>query len=287
MSCSRPATAQLRAALHRRTTAGGTRGLCSRWYQGQTGDFTTRDPAFASTDTAYSYAGDDPVNEDDASGLLQLPIVHWCVGTCKTWSPVPAGWIDDSPTPPAPPFALPSRPAVVGTSVEYQNSNDDLSLLLDWVVGIGTHQYFNQWDPMTQALMNDPHQTAVESEIVGDLQQGGPYTGQDNYVDAATIGDYVRDGGNFLKDQDPDSFLGSYFEYWWAIPLGDCRAQAYFQVSNETDVNSLFGGKVPGANEIRNFLSMTGPLAPFTLGIDPFSMRPQYQEFQWQKTISY
>jgi RHS repeat-associated protein len=37
----------------------------ARWYQAQTGGFTTRDPAFASTDTAYSYAGDDPVIESD------------------------------------------------------------------------------------------------------------------------------------------------------------------------------------------------------------------------------
>ena len=41
----------------------------ARWYQGQTGEFTTRDPAFASTGTAYTYAGDDPVDEDDPNGL--------------------------------------------------------------------------------------------------------------------------------------------------------------------------------------------------------------------------
>ena len=41
----------------------------ARWYQAQTGEFTTRDPAFASTDTAYTYAGDDPVNEKDPTGL--------------------------------------------------------------------------------------------------------------------------------------------------------------------------------------------------------------------------
>jgi RHS repeat-associated protein len=40
----------------------------ARWYQGQTGEFSTRDPAFASTGTAYTYAGDDPVNDSDPSG---------------------------------------------------------------------------------------------------------------------------------------------------------------------------------------------------------------------------
>jgi RHS repeat-associated protein len=47
----------------------GFSDLRARWYEGQTGEFTTRDPAFASTDTAYTYSGDDPVNNDDPSGL--------------------------------------------------------------------------------------------------------------------------------------------------------------------------------------------------------------------------
>jgi RHS repeat-associated protein len=46
----------------------GLSDLRARWYAPQTGDFTTRDPAFASTDTAYTYAGDDPVNETDPMG---------------------------------------------------------------------------------------------------------------------------------------------------------------------------------------------------------------------------
>ncbi len=41
----------------------------ARWYQPQTGGFTTRDPAFNQTDTAYTYAGDDPVNSSDPTGL--------------------------------------------------------------------------------------------------------------------------------------------------------------------------------------------------------------------------
>jgi RHS repeat-associated protein len=40
----------------------------ARFYQAQTGGFTTRDPAFSATDTAYAYAGDDPVNNSDPSG---------------------------------------------------------------------------------------------------------------------------------------------------------------------------------------------------------------------------
>ena len=41
----------------------------ARLYSATTGGFTTRDPAFATTDTAYTYAGGDPVNGGDPSGL--------------------------------------------------------------------------------------------------------------------------------------------------------------------------------------------------------------------------
>jgi len=41
----------------------------ARDYNSATGSFTTRDPAFATTDTAYTYAGGDPVNGGDPSGL--------------------------------------------------------------------------------------------------------------------------------------------------------------------------------------------------------------------------
>ncbi|HTW09474.1 MAG TPA: phage tail tip lysozyme, partial [Acidimicrobiales bacterium] len=56
----------------------------ARWYQAQTGEFTTRDPAFASTDTAYAYAGDDPVNESDPSGEVPLPPIScWENSNCN------------------------------------------------------------------------------------------------------------------------------------------------------------------------------------------------------------
>jgi RHS repeat-associated protein len=42
----------------------------ARFYEPQTGGFTTRDPDFALTDTAYTYAADDPVNGSDPSGLI-------------------------------------------------------------------------------------------------------------------------------------------------------------------------------------------------------------------------
>ena len=50
----------------------GLSNLRARWYQPAGGTFTTRDPAFASTDTAYTYAGADPVNSSDSTGLMNL-----------------------------------------------------------------------------------------------------------------------------------------------------------------------------------------------------------------------
>jgi hypothetical protein len=51
--------------LHRRG-----RGVCvARWYDPGTGQFMSVDPDLADTDQPYAYAGDDPVNESDPSGL--------------------------------------------------------------------------------------------------------------------------------------------------------------------------------------------------------------------------
>ena len=67
----------------------GFSNLRARWYVPQTGTFTTRDPAFASTDTAYTYSGDDPVNRTDPTGEMQLSrmtaafLQSWGISTSK------------------------------------------------------------------------------------------------------------------------------------------------------------------------------------------------------------
>ena len=60
---------------------GGTSliNLRARWYQPQSGEFTTQDPGLAETDQPYTYADDDPVNETDPSGL-------WTHGYCLSES---------------------------------------------------------------------------------------------------------------------------------------------------------------------------------------------------------
>ena len=51
----------------------------ARWFDSQTGSFTTRDLAFGQTDQAYAYAGGDPVNGSDPSGLC-VKVLWACVG---------------------------------------------------------------------------------------------------------------------------------------------------------------------------------------------------------------
>jgi RHS repeat-associated protein len=50
----------------------GFSNLRARWFESQTGTFTSRDPSFDVTDTAYIYAEDDPINATDPSGLIPV-----------------------------------------------------------------------------------------------------------------------------------------------------------------------------------------------------------------------
>jgi len=50
----------------------GLSNMRARWYEPQTGEFTTVDPDLAQTDQPYEYAGDDPVNATDPNGNMAL-----------------------------------------------------------------------------------------------------------------------------------------------------------------------------------------------------------------------
>jgi RHS repeat-associated protein len=58
----------------------GLSDMRARWYDAGTGEFETVDPDVAETDAPYAYAGDDPVNEGDPTGL------HKCNGDPLTWA---------------------------------------------------------------------------------------------------------------------------------------------------------------------------------------------------------
>ena len=59
------------------TQSGGLYDMRARWYDSQTGNFTSWDPAFSQTHQAYSYADGDPMNGNDPSGMATLGI---CAG---------------------------------------------------------------------------------------------------------------------------------------------------------------------------------------------------------------
>jgi len=64
--------------------ASGLSNMRARFYQSQTGEFTTRDPLFAVTDTAYGYANGDGVNGSDPTGMDTLSSIGdflYAVGT--------------------------------------------------------------------------------------------------------------------------------------------------------------------------------------------------------------
>ncbi len=65
----------------------------ARWYDTQSGVFTSVDPAIASTNQPYQFANGDPVNNSDPSGLNTLsgPAV-WDGCTSSNWGSCQAAW---------------------------------------------------------------------------------------------------------------------------------------------------------------------------------------------------
>lgn len=55
------------------TNPSGLSNMRARWYDPTTGKFLTVDPAVAITDAPYTYAGDDPINNSDPTGLCWGP----------------------------------------------------------------------------------------------------------------------------------------------------------------------------------------------------------------------
>ena len=68
--------------------------LRARYYDPSTGQFLTRDPLEAETRASYSYAGNDPVNASDPSGLCNANPLRgsfWTIGNCLSDNTL--GWV--------------------------------------------------------------------------------------------------------------------------------------------------------------------------------------------------
>lgn len=301
----------------------------------------------------YSYADDDPVNDSDPTGLIlgTGTVGNQCVnGGCKgvDWSDhenegtgiedVPGGTstaicyycYDPKYPPPVPPFPMPAMPQTIkipynawdcgrfglecgGTLTEYNNSNEDDTLFVDWVLGMGQSQHFNQWDPLTGYLMHDPFQAIVIADAKHALETGGKLSGSEPYIDPSTIAAFRRDVKGFLTGgTDPsgsnyaDAFLGAYKEEWWAIPRNGNTAAVYFKVTNTTDLNSFLHPTITTEGAFRSVdggRHFVGPaMDSFALGVlsigeggsaaplgalgllDPASYAPQEQTFEWQES---
>lgn len=71
--CRRQQTSSSTGASANWPSKNASASWVARWYEPSTGTFTTVDPMLSQTGQPYSYAGDDPVNESDPSGLLTTP----------------------------------------------------------------------------------------------------------------------------------------------------------------------------------------------------------------------
>jgi RHS repeat-associated protein len=73
--------------------------LHHRYYDPQTAQFISVDPAVAMTGEPYTYADDNPINETDPTGLFHVPGTNWCIGTCSHHNPGAFSCASPSTTP--------------------------------------------------------------------------------------------------------------------------------------------------------------------------------------------
>ena len=110
------------------TQSGGLYDMRARWYDSQTGNFTSWDPAFSQTHQAYSYANGDPVNGNDPSGMQCGPVL-------KTVAPLPCSVLGSSSSlPPSVVAEARSRDAAVESEIQQESS-----------VGLALAFLVNEW----------------------------------------------------------------------------------------------------------------------------------------------
>jgi len=69
--------------------------MAARWYDPGTGQFMSVDPDLAETDEPYAYAGDDPVNRSDPTGLIPTTQNDCVVETFGKWC---SGYLESTPS---------------------------------------------------------------------------------------------------------------------------------------------------------------------------------------------
>ena len=300
----------------------------ARNYDPTTGRFISPDPVLDTsrpqTLDGYTYASSNPVTNSDPSGLMLA--APGGGGGCSPSTPGCPGYSSGDgggysgcgyTVACGAPWALPPRPRVYMASaggfqcghdglcasqraVVYHNSNTDWPMLAEFLTGIGSrYQYFNQWDPMTQALKRDSNTSQTIAMIkqqlrnpmwLGVFTHGHPLTGSHNYVDNPNPVDFVMDGlgaltGGRIGHNWADSFTGSYDQQYTVIARGPHTATVYFTVENQTNLNSLLHPKQtwPFVPIISAYFHVTSVSLPWDAG--PFSEVDQV--FQWQKKINY
>lgn len=213
-------------------------------------------------------------------------------------------------------WALPPRPRVymvpaggylcahdgqcgMQTVVAYHNPDTDWDMLGKFLTGIGArYEYFNQWDPMTQALMRDSNTAATVASIqqqlrnptwLGVFTHGHPLTGSHPYVDHPNPMNLVMDGlgaltGGRIGHNWADSFTGSYDQQYTVIAKGPNTATAYFTIANQTNLNSLLHPQ-----QTWPFVPILGaiPIHSISLAWDAGPFSEIDQVFQFQETIHY
>ncbi len=176
---------------------------------------------------------------------------------------------------------------------QYQNGASGFDLAMDWITGLGgRNQYFNQWDPLTQQISQDPHVRAVTSLIESEYLPNGIYHGSMPYVDPPRLSSIFYDmwdywTGSHLAGRAPvDGFLGSYQLQWAAVPTGGGTARIYFTATNVTDNNSAFYHLNDKLGDL-DMYSVGGPWGVYVNTTGQGTFQAVYQTYQWQTTGSY
>ncbi len=172
----------------------GLSNMRARWYEPQIGSFTSRDPAFVATDTAYTYASGDPVNGDDPTGL-------WCWGLCsftEAGSDV-NNWVMD----------VPGARALNGDVNEIVDGNwsldqlwsgSDWSSSMNWVNSRGLDPFYTGYhvnNLVYQAVMSGCPVTGslLLGALFSDLSLGAPELGPDSDLLGTDAAQAAEDAG--------------------------------------------------------------------------------------------